>query len=107
MSEETAFDTMAVDLLNALGLDATYYPKIGESVALKVFYEQGVEYNPDGYPGQGQDFLRTIEFLYSDIGAIPAAGDYFLIGSTRFYVEKTLENEGNARFCKVVVNDIS
>lgn len=106
MSEETAFNTMAEDLLNALGLDATFYPKIGDSVALKIFYEQGVEYNPDAYIGQAQDSMKTIEFLYSDIGAMPANGDYFLIDSIRYYVEKVLEYENNGRFAKVVVNDI-
>jgi hypothetical protein len=104
MSEETAFDQMAADVFNGLGIDATYIPKIGDSVALKVHYDQAVEYNPGGYPGQGQDYLKTIEFVSDDIGAIPGDGDVFIIGQTRYAVEKILDHDGRGRFIKVVVN---
>ena len=51
MSEETAFDQMGSDLLNALGIDATFIPKIGDPVSLKVNFDQNVDLQPDGYPG--------------------------------------------------------
>ena len=104
MSEQTAFDQMAADIFNGLGIDATYIPKIGDSVALKVHYDQTVEYNPDGFPGQIQDYLKTIEFVYSDIGAMPGEGDIFVIDQTRYAVEKIIDNDGRGRFIKVVVN---
>ena len=103
MSEETAFDQMAVDLLIGLGLDATFIPKIGDSVALKVHYDQTVDYHPDGYAGTYQGYLRTIEFIYTDIGKMPVKDDCFLIGSTRFEVQRILEHENMGRFVKVVV----
>lgn len=103
MSEETAFDQMAVDLLSALGVDATFLPKIGNSVALKVNYDQTVDYHPDGYAGNFQGYLRTIEFLYSDLGKLPEKDDCFLIGSTRLEVQRILDHDGSGRFVKAVV----
>jgi hypothetical protein len=103
MSEETGFDQMAEDLFNAIGIDATFVPKIGDAVALKVNYDQTVDYHPDGYAGTFQGYLRTVEFIYTDIGKLPVKGDYFLIGTTRFEVQRILDHEGAGRFVKAVV----
>jgi hypothetical protein len=103
MSEETGFNQMAEDLFNGLGVDATFIPKIGDSVALKVNYDQTVDYHPDGYAGNFQGYLRTIEFIYADIGKLPAKDDCFLIGTTRFEVQRILDHEGGGRFVKAVV----
>ena len=104
MSEETAFDQMGSDLLNALGIDATFIPKIGDPVSLKVNFDQNVDLQPDGYPGSYQGYMKTVEFLYSDLGKMPAEGDCFLIGSTRYQYKQVLDHDGAGRFVKVVVN---
>jgi hypothetical protein len=104
MSEETAFDQMAEDLITRLGVDATYLPGIGESVSLKVNFDQEVDYQPDTYDGNVQGYVKTIEFLYSDIGALPVAGDVFIIGDDRYNVKKINDHDGAGRFVKVIVN---
>jgi hypothetical protein len=103
MSEEIAFDQMAEDLFTGLGIDATFIPKIGDSVALKVHYDQTVDYHPDGYAGTFQGYLKTIEFIYADIGKMPVKDDCFLIGSARYEVQRILDHEGAGRFVKAVV----
>ena len=105
MSEETGFDQMAEDLFNGLGVDATYSPNIGDSVSLKVHYDQTVEYHPDAYSGQYQGYIKTIEFLYSDLGKLPAKSDCFVIGSNRYEVKQILDHDNAGRFVKVVVSD--
>lgn len=107
MSEEIAFNTMAEDLIEALGVDATYIPKIGAAVSLKVQFDQSVDYQPDGYTGRAQGYLKTIEFFYSDLNAMPAAGDQIKIGSDCFEIVNLLEHDGAGRFVKVVVVDKS
>jgi len=104
MSEELAFDQMADDLFSGLGLDATFIPKIGDRVLLKVHYDQMLDPQPGGYPGQYIGYQKTIEFIFDDIGKMPAGGDVFLIGSNRYIVEKPLEHDGRGRFIKVIVN---
>ena len=103
MSEETTFDQMAEDLFDTLGVDATFLPKIGASVELKVHFDQNVEYQPDGYVGRAQGYQKTIEFIYSDLGALPIAGDCFKIGSTRYSIKEILDHDGMGRFVRVVV----
>jgi hypothetical protein len=103
MSEETAFDQMGADLFDALGVDATYIPKIGDEVSLKVNFDQTLDNQPDGYEGTVQGYIKTIEFVYSDIGKLPGDGDVFLIGSTRYDVERIFDHDGAGRFVKVVV----
>lgn len=101
MSEEAAFDTMADDLFDQLGVDATFTPSAGDPVMLKVAFKSLLAMQPTGYETRSWQAENSIEFVLADIGREPNRGETFTVDSTSYRVEAVIENTG--RFCSVAV----
>ena len=101
MSEEAAFDTMADDLFDQFGVDATFTPAAGDPVALKVFFKSALAMQPTSYETRSWQGEISIEFVLDDLGREPNRGETFTYNSTVYTVQGVVENNG--RFCTVVV----
>ena len=101
MSEEAAFDTMADDLFDQLGVDATFTPAAGDPVALKVFFKSELAFQPTSYETRSWQGEISIEFVLDDLGREPNRGETFTYDSVVYTVQGILLNDG--RFCTVAV----
>jgi hypothetical protein len=101
MSEEAAFDTMADDLFDQLGVDATFTPATGDPVALKVVFKSMLAMQPTSYETRSWQGEDSIEFVLDDLGREPNRGETFTVESTVYTVQGVVANDG--RFCTVAV----
>lgn len=103
MSEEAAFDQMATDVRDTLGVSATFIPEIGDRVTLTLFFNQTISDQPDGYQGTALGYRQEVEFYFSDLGRLPEPGEQFLVDSVYYVVEKVTFHDRQGRFCRVSV----
>ena len=101
MSEEAAFDTMADDLFDQIGVDATFTPAAGDPVALKVALKSVLTFQPTSYETRSWQGEVSIEFVIDDLGREPNRGETFTVDSVVYTVQGVVENNG--RFCAVAV----
>lgn len=101
MSEEAAFDTMADDLFDQLGVDATFTPAAGDPVALKVVFKTISAFQPTSYETRSWQGEVSIEFVIDDLGREPNRAETFTVDSVVYTVQGVLANDG--RFCTVAV----
>lgn len=101
MTFESILDRASADIFAQLGRAATFTPATGSAVSCTVVLDVGVRLQTDGYTGQASAQVTTVEGLVSEIGREPNRNETFLIGSTTYTVQSTLENDG--RHYKVTV----
>ena len=103
MSEESAFDQMAEDIMDGLGIDAVFYPIVGDSVSLKVNYDQAYEGHPGGHLQVTSGYQKTVEYLLSDIGRLAEPNEQFVFSGETYEVVAPVEHDSGGRFVKVIV----
>lgn len=99
------FDQVAEDLINDddFGIDAVFYPEAGDSVSLKIFYDQDYEGHPGGHYQVTSGYQKTVEYLVSDIGRLAEPNEKFVFSGATFEVIAPLEHDFGSRFAKVIV----
>ena len=89
------------DIINALGVDATYNPTAGGPISCKVHLESETVLQPGGFSAGSYAVVKTLEALLVDIGKEPDYGETFIVGPTTYTVEAIAENDGY--FVKAIV----
>jgi len=99
------FDQMADDLINDddFSIDAVFYPNVGDSVSLKIFFDQDYEGHPGGYMQVSAGYQKTVEYLLSDIGRLAEPNEKFVFSNATYEVIAPIEHDEGGRFAKVIV----
>jgi hypothetical protein len=99
------FATMASDLINDddFSVDAVFYPTVGDSVSLKIWFDQDFEGHPGGFYQRTSGHQKTVEYLLSDIGRMAYPNEQFVFSGATYEVIAPIENETDGRFAKAVV----
>jgi len=105
MTEQTVWDQMADDLINDpdFGIDAVFHPAVGDSVSLKIFFDQDYEGHPGGFLQSTSGYQKTVEYLLTDIGRLAYPNEKFVFSGATHEVIAPVEHERGGRFVKVIV----
>lgn len=92
---ESDFGQAVIDIIDELGQEATFLPVGGDPVpGIKVYSEQRLEDQPDGFETVIKAVYQTIELLVSDLPREPRENDQITIGATTYTVKAILTNDG-------------
>lgn len=83
------FEGVDSEIIEALGVSATYTATGGTSTTVSVIIEKGVQELDDGYLGERQNHA-----LLADRTITPAAGDSLTVGSSVYAVSNLVEDDG-------------
>lgn len=99
------FEQMSDDLINDedFSIDAVFHPTVGDTVSLKIWFDQDYEAHPGGFLQTTSGHMQTVEYLFADIGRLAYPNEKFVFSDATWEVVAPLENEGDGRFAKVVV----
>jgi hypothetical protein len=105
MSEESAFDEMAEDLMgvNGLGVSAVFYPAVGDPVSLYVNLDQAYEGHPGGHLQVTSGYQKTVEYLLADIGRLALPNEEFVVSGSTYTVITPVDHDSGGRWVKVIV----
>lgn len=103
MSLEDTFDEVATVLVNDIwGIDATFIPRIGVPVSLKV--TTGREYKdlPVGLSSTSAGYEKRFEMLYTDLGRLPLKGEKLTVDGVTYTID-SISDLQDERFVEVIV----
>ena len=105
MTEQSVWDQMSDDLINDpdFGIDAVFYPNVGDAVDLKVFFDQDYEGHPGAFTQRASGYQMTVEYLLADIGRLAEPHERFVFSGATYEVITPVEHERGGRFVKVIV----
>lgn len=81
-------------MFEAMGELATFTPATGSPVSCYVLLNVAVQPQPDGMSAQAWSTVKTIEYLYADIGREANRGETFTVDSVAYTVQAINSNDG-------------
>jgi len=79
-------------LLTAFGVAATYTPASGDPVSLRVFFNQDVRLQVEGYDSASSIRTKTVEAISSDLAGLDQKGA-FLIDSVSYQIVELISDD--------------
>ena len=103
MSLDSTFDEVAKILMNDIwGNAATFTPRIGSPVSVKVSTGREFQDMPGGFAGTSPGYTKRFEMLYSDLGRLPLKGEKLTVDGVIYTID-TVSDLQDERFVEVIV----